>query len=190
MATDPKSGFHLIGLDELKRNWGWFLALGVLLVVLGVIALGAAALVTLFSALVFGWLLLIGGVFTALHAFMRRRWSGFFIDLVAGILYFVAGLMIVGHPVAGAATITLVIAVFLLIGGIFRIAVALSVPFGNRWWLLLNGVITFGLGAYIWFLWPLDSFWVIGMFVGIDMIFYGWSLVMLGLTAKAAPPPL
>jgi uncharacterized membrane protein HdeD (DUF308 family) len=137
----------------------------------------------------FGWLLLIGGVLSAVHAFWRKQWRGFFLDLVTGVLYAVAGFLMVAEPLAAAASLTLLIAMLLLIGGIFRIVVALSGHLEHWGWVLLNGVITAALGVMIWRQWPSSALWVIGMFIGIEMIFYGWSLVMLSLIAKGAVGP-
>ncbi|HXY33536.1 MAG TPA: DUF308 domain-containing protein, partial [Planctomycetaceae bacterium] len=136
-----------------------------------------------------GWMLLIGGILSAGHAFWRKHWKGFFLDLAIGVLYVVAGLMMVGNPVAAAVSLTLLIAMFLLMEGIFRIIVALSGQLEHRGWVMLNGLITAGLGILIWRQWPLSGLWVIGLFVGIEMIFYGWSLVMLSLVVKGAVVP-
>lgn len=180
-------GLHTLGLDDLKRSWGWFLGLGIVLIVLGTIALGSSVLLTLASMVLFGCVLLAGGSLAIAHAFLRKRWGGFFLDLVIGILYDAAGFFLVVHPGEAAITLTLFIAFFLMMGGVLRILVALTVPLHHRGWLLLNGVITLLLGIMIWRQWPVSGLWVIGLFVGIDMIFYGWSLVMLGLTAKNLP---
>jgi uncharacterized membrane protein HdeD (DUF308 family) len=125
-------------------------------------------------------------VLSAAHAFWRKQWRGFFLDLVTGVLYAVAGFLMVAEPLAAAASLTLLIAMLLLIGGIFRIVVALSGHLDHWGWVLLNGVITAALGVMIWRQWPSSALWVIGMFIGIEMIFYGWSLVMLSLIAKGA----
>jgi uncharacterized membrane protein HdeD (DUF308 family) len=179
----------VIGAEELKRGWGWFLALGIVLVILGVVALSWAVLTTLVSAVLFGWLLLVGGVLSVVHAFLRRRWGGFFLELFAGILYAVVGLMIVGNPAEGALALTLVIAVFLMVGGLFRIITAVTARFQHWVWVLLNGVISLLLGLMIWRQWPVSGLWVIGLFIGIDMIFYGWSLIMLALAVRGLPQP-
>lgn len=180
-------GLHTVGLDDLKRSWGWFLGLGSILIILGTIALGSAVLFTLASVVLFGCLLIVGGSLTIAHALLRKRWGGFFLDLFLGILYDVAGVFLIAHPEEGAITLTLLIAWLLLIGGLLRISMALTVPLHHRVWLLLNGIVTLLMGFLIWKQWPLSGLWVIGLFVGIDMIFYGWSLVMLGLTAKSLP---
>lgn len=189
MATGSTfSGLHQVGMRELKRNWGWFLALGILMIVLGTIAIGAAVVASLVSVLLFGSLLIVGGVSSVIHAFWREKgWSGIFINLATGVLYAAVGFMLVANPAAGAVALTLLIAMFLIIGGVFRIVVALSVRFHNWGWLLLHGLINLLLGFAIWAQWPLAGLWVIGLFVGIDLIFNGWALVMLGLGAKAIP---
>ena len=189
MSIGPDQGLHGVGLEELKRGWGWFLGLGITLVILGGVALAWSVLATIISVQIFGWMLLFSGGLGLVHAFMRRRWSGFFIDLFAGALSAVVGLMLAAHPAEGAAVFTLLIALFLMIGGLFRIIAALSVRYHNWVWLLLNGVVTLLLGFLIWKEWPWSGLWVIGTFVGIDMMLYGWSLVMLGLSAKGIPDP-
>lgn len=187
MANGPVR-WHAVGTDELHRNWGWFLALGVLLLLLGAAALGASVALTLASVMLFGWLLIFGGVMEAIHAFWRERgWGGVFINLLTGLLYVVVGFMMVANPGEAAATLTLLIALFLMFGGIFRIAVALMLRFPHWGWLALHGLINLLLGAAIWRQWPLSGLWVIGLFIGIDLVLNGWSLVMLGLVARKLP---
>src|SRR5580658_9963999 len=89
---------HLIGVEQLHKRWGWFVALGVLMVILGTLAIGSSAIFTLATMEFVGWLMVIGGLFQIGHAFSFRDWGGFFIDLLSGILYTVAGFMIVAHP--------------------------------------------------------------------------------------------
>jgi uncharacterized membrane protein HdeD (DUF308 family) len=187
MSTGTNSGWHLLGAEELRRNWGWILALGIALVILGVVALSWSMLTTLVSVVFFGWLLFIGGILSVIHAFFQRRWGGFFIELFTGLLYIVVGLMVVANPAASAVALTLLIAVFLMIGGIFRIITALVIRFHHWVWMLLNGVISLLLGLMIWSEWPVSGLWVIGLFIGIDMIFYGWSLIMLGTAVRSIP---
>lgn len=177
----------LVGLEELRKRWGWYVGLGVLLVVLGLAALGSSVLMTLATVVFIGWLLIAAGVVEAVHAFACKGWSGFFIDLLTGILYAVVGFMIVANPGATAVALTLLVAMFLIFGGVFRIAVAVAIRFQNWGWLLLHGVVDLLLGIAIWRQWPVSGLWVIGLFVGIDMLLNGWSLIMLGFAAKRLP---
>jgi uncharacterized membrane protein HdeD (DUF308 family) len=177
----------LVGVDELRRKWGWFLALGVVLIVAGSVAIGSSFVMTILSMVFLGWLMIGGGVLEAIHAFGCKKWGGFFIDLLTGLLYIVVGFMFVANPGASAVTLTLLIAMFLIFGGIFRVVIALIMQTHNWGWLLLHGAIDLLLGVLIWRQWPISGLWVIGLFVGIDMICNGWTLVMLGLMAKNMP---
>ncbi len=181
------TGTQLAGTEVLRKKWGWFVALGILLVVGGTIAVGSAYYLTVFSVMFLGWLLIIGGVFEVLHAFGCKQWGGFFIDLLTGLLYIVVGFMCVANPGATAVALTLLIAMFLIFGGIFRIAIALATRYEHWGWLLLHGAVSLLLGISIWRQWPVSGLWVIGLFVGIDLILNGWSLIMLGLIARHRP---
>jgi len=175
------------GLEELRHSWGWYIGLGIVLIILGAIALGRTFIVTVASVMFFGWLLIAGGLIEAVHAFWRERWSGFFLDLFSGILYVVVGFMIVANPGASAAALTLLIAMFLIFGGIFRVVMALAARYPHWGWMLLHGGINLLLGVLIWRQWPVSGLWVIGLFVGIELLLNGWSLIMLGLAAKHLP---
>ena len=116
------------------------------------------------------------------HGFARRAWGGFFVNLMGGLLYAVTGLLMVTHPGIAAVTLTFMIAMLLIVAGTFRIFVAFSTPIHHRGWLVLNGVISLFLGFSIMSSWPVSGLWVIGLFIGIDMIFDGWTEVMLALS--------
>jgi uncharacterized membrane protein HdeD (DUF308 family) len=186
-ARDLLIEIHRVGLLELKKKWGWFVGLGILLVILGTLAVGSAFITTLATVLFIGSLMMVAGLAQIVSSFSVKAWGGFFIDLLSGVLYAVAGFLVMQHPLAASATLTLLIALMLIFGGIFRIVLSLMVRFPNWGWMLLHGVITLALGISIWNKWPADALWVIGLFVGIDMLFNGWSLVMLGFAAKGMP---
>jgi len=182
-----EQAIELTGGGELRRSWGWYLVVGIALVVLGAIAIGSTFVMTIASVLFFGWILLISGVLEIVHAFWHKRWSGFFLDLLTGILYVVAGWMMITNPQESALLLTLLIAMFLVFEGVFRIVAALAVRYPHWGWVLLNGVVSLLLGVLIWRRWPVSALWVIGFFVGIEMLLNGWSLVMLGLTGRTLP---
>ena len=181
------TSLHLIGVDELRKRWGWFVGLGILLVILGVIALGSSVVFTIASILFFGFLMFFVGVLQTLHSLVAKRWGGFFLDLVIGILNSAVGVMIIMYPEVAAEAATLLIAMFLIFGGIFRIVLALAIRFHHVFWLIAHGTINVMLGVLILRQWPLSGLWVIGLFIGIDMFCNGWSLVMLGLAARQIP---
>jgi uncharacterized membrane protein HdeD (DUF308 family) len=168
---------------SLQKHRGWFLVIGIIAMCLGVFALGAVGLVTLTSVVVFGWVLMFGGVVQAIHAFRVRVGEGFFLYLLSGILRFVVGILLVSRPLLGAASITLLLAAYFLVAGCVRIVYSLYSRFQGWGWVLLNGVVTLVLGLLIVNEWPSSAFWVIGLFVGIDLLFDGWAMIGLALAA-------
>jgi uncharacterized membrane protein HdeD (DUF308 family) len=173
-------------MEALSRNWGWLLAFGILMIILGLFAIGAPVMATIAFQVVLGWLLVIGGIAEAIHAFMAQSWRGFLFELLSAILYVVVGVLLLINPVLGAAALTLLLAVFLVVEGIFKIIMALRVRDHRGWgWLLASGVLSLILGAMIWAQWPASGLWVIGLLVGIQLLFTGWSLVMLALAARS-----
>jgi uncharacterized membrane protein HdeD (DUF308 family) len=169
---------------RLEKCWGWFLCLGIILMVVGVMAIGAAFIATLTTIVVFGSLLIAGGVVQIVNAFLARNWGGFMMHLMAGILHLVVGGLMIEQPERAAEGLTLMLAAAFLIGGIFRLVAALRQDFTGRTYVLTNAVITILLGVAIWRRWPESSDTVIGLFVGIDMLFNGSSWVILGLIVK------
>ncbi len=172
-------------IDDARKNWGWFLALGALLVLLGIGVMSSAFYATLFSVFLFGTFLLVGGVIQIFQGFMARKWSGLFLSLLLGVLYIIAGGFSMFHPAVAAITLTLWISAFCFIAGLFRMLTALFVRFDQWGWVFFNGLVTFILGAMIYSEWPLSGLWVIGLFVGIDMVLAGWFWVILSLTARS-----
>jgi len=189
MSSEPEfTSLHLVGVGELGKRWRWVLGLGIVLVLAGTASLAWAPYLTLATMVFLGSLLIVVGFLHVLHAFACRRWGGFFVDLLGGILYLVTGLLMAANPGASAETLTLLIAMFLIFGGIFRIVLALMIRFQNAIWLILHGVINLILRILIWRQWPFSGHWLIGLYIGIDLIFNGWSLIMLGIAAKKLKP--
>jgi uncharacterized membrane protein HdeD (DUF308 family) len=181
--TNPWAG----DLRELRPAWVLLLVLGIVLIVLGILAISAnyvSALLTLLTVYFLGGLVLLAGGVQIAAAFMARRWAGFFLHLLAGALYAVLGFLMIARPGAAAAGLTLLLAILLLASGLVRIISALSHRYHNWGWVLLSGVINLVLGAMIAEDWPEASLWVIGLFVGIDLLFSGWSCVMLALAIR------
>lgn len=172
---------HLVGVEDLRKRSGWILGMGILLIVLGMLALATSVLWTLATMIFTGWLMIVGGILQTAHAFSFKAWSGFFVDLLMGIFYTVVGVMVIAHPGATAVALTLMIAMLLMVSGIFRIAAAIALRVPHATWILIHGFVNIALGGLILQEWPSSSLWVIGTFIGIDMLFNGWSLVMLSI---------
>jgi uncharacterized membrane protein HdeD (DUF308 family) len=173
-------------MEALSRNRGWLLALGVLMIILGMFAIGAPQVATLAFQVMLGWILVIGGIAEGIHAFTAQGWRGFLFELLSAILYIVVGLLLLVNPVGGALALTIVLAVFLIVEGIFKAIMAWRVRDHRGWgWLLASGILSIVLGLLIWSEWPASGLWIIGLLVGIQLLFTGWALIMLALAARA-----
>ncbi len=173
------------GLKEVQKQWGWFLGVGILLILLGTIAIAASPVVTLATMWILGTLLFIGGMVQGVNAIRTYRGGGFLVNLLTSLLYIVVGIMLLLNPAIGAITLTLLLAVFYTVSGLFKIVAAIAHRYAQWGWLLFSGIVSLILGLMIWSEWPVSGLWVIGLFVGIDMIILGWIWVTLAISAKS-----
>jgi len=172
--------------QELVQYWGWFLAFGIGLLALGVAAVARSVTATVASMLFFGWLLVIASVFEIIQAVMVGHWAGLFHHLLGAILFGVMGLLLVTRPVISAEAVTFVMAIFFLIGGLFELIGSLVIALPGWGWQAADGVITIILGALVLAQWPASGLWVIGLFIGIDLIFYGFAWIALAVGLRTA----
>ncbi len=175
-------------LASLRRLWWMFLLMGLVAVVVGLLAIGSTFIATLASVVFFGVLLLVAGVTEVVHAVMVRNGRGFALHLLAAALYLIVGLFMLRDPGRAAAVLTLLLAASFLVGGVLRIIFSLSNRFPSWGWVLFNGVVDLVLGVLIWNEWPESSLWVIGLFVGIDLLLHGWSWIILALNVRTYNP--
>lgn len=190
MATDaPKPIAVIIETDvqAIRDNWGWFLLFGILQITVGSAAILMAFLATVASMIVIGFLALISGCVQLASAIWAHGWAGSFQHVIVGVLYLVFGLIVVSRPILAAEVFTLVLSAMLLVGGAVKVGIALAIRFHQWLWILLSGVITILLGGIIMSGWPGTGFWVIGTFVGIELLFTGWTWVMLALVLRNIP---
>lgn len=185
MKTSFLSNQNLLGLS---KNWGWILLWGIVLIVLGCVAISAATFTTIFSVIFLGVLIFIGGVVMLIDSFKSwwGRWGGFLLHLIISLLYLAVGAMLVQNPISGSISLTLLLGVFYLVIGVFRIIYSLSFLL-PQWGLnLLSGIISLILGILILASWPASSLFIIGLFVGIDLLVSGFTYVIVALTVRSA----
>lgn len=172
---------------ELRKKWGWLLALGVLLIVFGTLGLWMSFAMTLATVIMFGALLVVGGGFQLVNAFQLKGWKSMLWHVLIALLYVAAGILIVTDPILASMSLTMVLAWILIAVGVFRIIMAMQLrPVIGLFWPLLSGLISVLLGGMILAQWPATGFWVIGLFVSIEMIFNGWSSVFIAMAARNA----
>lgn len=180
--ADKSLGRHL---SELRGKWGWFMALGVLLVAAGFIAAINLFAATIVSVYYVGALMLVGGIVQIIHAFGVRNWGGVAWWLLSGILYAAAGVVTFMNPLLASAILTLLIAATLLASGILRAWVGFQSRPGQGWgWIVAGGVITALAGIVIALGWPVNSLFILGIFLAFDLMFQGWGFIAFGLALR------
>lgn len=168
---------------EIAHHWGWFLAFGISLGLLGLAAIIRSFAATVASMLFFGWLLVFSGAIEFINSFMVGHWAGFFLHLLAAVLLVSIGILFVSRPVLSAEVATFVMSFFLLAGGLFQVVASLWSHVQGWGWQLFDGALSILLGGLLLSQWPLSGLWVIGFFVGIHLFVsgLGWTAVALAL---------
>ena len=182
-ATD----FFAAGLDQVRKSWSWFLVLGISLTILGVLCVGKAQTATTFSILVLGWILAISGVIWLVNAFRAFSWHGFFLFLLNGIIRGMTGYLLLRHPDAGAAGVTMLLASLFIVAGTFRAVGAGVIRFPRWGWTVFSGIVSAVLGVSLLASWPSASAYFIGLVIGIDLIFDGASLIGFATAIHSLP---
>lgn len=168
-------------LEPLRAKSGWIVALGVVYVIAGIIALGSVVFATVVSVFVVGIMMLIAGVAEVINAFQIKTWGKFLLWLLLGALYIVAGFLTFDNPLLAAAVLTLLLGVALIASGVMRMVLGFSMGRGTPWgWVVFSGVITLLLGLIIVAHWPVSSLYVLGIFLGIDLIIAGIGWIGVG----------
>jgi uncharacterized membrane protein HdeD (DUF308 family) len=163
----------------------WFLILGIVFIILGILAIIVPNVASLAVELIVGWLLLFGGIATLVHAFQCKGWKSVAFSVISGLLYLAAGVILLLFPLQGVVTLTLLLGIFFVAEGIVRTFIAFQTRPAQGWgWMLVGSIATIIVGLLVWGGWPSTSAWAIGLLVGIQLIFSGWALVAVANAAK------
>jgi uncharacterized membrane protein HdeD (DUF308 family) len=185
-------------LDSVRRrlaevchaHWKLFLAEGIVMLVLGLLAIAVPEVASLAITILIGWLFFIGGIFRTLSVLRHRQMPGFVWSLLTAVLAIVLGLILLLRPIAGVLTLTLALVVFFVVEGVAAILLAIEHRrhLASWGWVLLSGLVDLLLAFLIWDGWPSSAGWAIGLLVGINMVFVGVSLIMTALAARKMAP--
>jgi uncharacterized membrane protein HdeD (DUF308 family) len=180
MSTTPST---LSALAPKAINWS--IALSVLLIIAGFIAICIPSVSGVAITLIFGWLMIVSGVTHLIFAFKTHTTGGLIWEILIGAIYLITGVYLIFHPIAALFALTLILACYLFFEAIVEFIQFIQLrPRHGAGWLAVDGIITLILAIMIWRSWPASSVWVIGTLVGISMIFSGFSRLMLSLAAK------
>jgi uncharacterized membrane protein HdeD (DUF308 family) len=172
-------------LADVKKASGWSIALGILMILAGIVAMLEPGLSGVVITYVVGWSAIFNGAAQIVYAF--RTHGGFHIalEVILGIIYVIAGIYLLMHPVAGLLALTLILACFLLVYGVFALVLAFRIRPRPGWgWVLADAIITILLGILIWAHWPINSAWVVGTLFGISIFISGFTRLMMSLAVR------
>lgn len=175
-----------LGSHPMAGRWVWFLLLGIVMLLLGVLALGDVVLVTIVSTIFIGAMLVVAGVMQLIHAFANKGWGAFLLALLCGAVYILGGFLIMAEPVQGSILVTIVLAAALAVGGVLRVIIALRHRELSGWWvLLLGGLISVGIAVWLYLSLPWSGLFLLGTLVAIELIVQGVTWIAMGLTLRA-----
>jgi len=173
--------------QRMRENWWLYLLLGIVMVIIGMAAIGAPFITALTVTSFLGLVLVVGGILHAVHAFGQHGAGSVILGLVVALLYIVAGLMLLSYPLRGLAALTLFLAIFFFAEGIFKIVASSQLRAVPNWgWYLVSGIVSLILGIMIWSGWPSSAIWAIGLLLGIDLIVTGFAMIAFAVTSHAA----
>ncbi|OJT18650.1 hypothetical protein BO221_38535 [Archangium sp. Cb G35] len=164
--------------------WGGPFVVGLLLTLLGVVALGAVVLTSLFSVIFYGAMLAAAGVFEIVHAFRIRKTGPFWMFLLGGVLSLVVGAMVMARPGIGLVAVTLLMAGYFFASGLFRGITSLSDRYEGWGWDLAYGLVSVALGVIIFAQLPTSSLWALGVVVGVEILFRGIAIMAGALVVR------
>jgi uncharacterized membrane protein HdeD (DUF308 family) len=186
-STSPLGPSLGSALEALRGRWGWIVGIGVLLLVFGMIALGSVVTATVASVWTVGLMMILSGASEMAHGFAMKTWGKSILWIILGLLYGLAGVFTFMNPLLAAGVLTLLLGAGLVASGIVRIILAFQMKSCQPWiWVVLSGLVTVLLGGMILAHWPASSLYVLGIFLGIDLVFAGVSWIMMGLALRRA----
>lgn len=175
-------------MDTIRQHWKLYLTEGILMMIIGFLAVILPVLSTLSIELIIGWLFVIGGAMQIIRTFQAGDEApAFWMSLLSGAVSIVVGVLLLLYPLTGMLTLTILLTIFFILEGIIKLGIAWQWRHVRNWgWLTLSGLLALVMAAIIIMGWPATATWVIGLLVGINLIFFGWALIAMSLTLK--PP--
>jgi uncharacterized membrane protein HdeD (DUF308 family) len=176
--------------QTVADNWGWFLTLGIVLVVAGIAAIMFPLVSTIAAKIALGWIFLAAGVVMIIHAFSIQRWGGFLMELLLGVLYLVAGGWLAFFPLTGIVTLTILLAALFLAEGVVEVIMGFRVRPHEGWgWLVFSGLIAVAVGLLIAAELPSSAVWAIGLLVGVNLLTTGVRVGVMAFAGRRGTVP-
>jgi len=170
-------------LDGIKKNSSFVITMGIILILVGMLSIGAPFVMGVSLVLMIGIMLIIGGMG---HLVIAVKTDKGLLSIIIGLLTAFIGIYMISNPGAALGSLTIILAAYLIVSGVFEILMAYGIRPANGWgWMLFSGIISMLLGVLIWNQFPLSGVWAIGVLIGLRLLFSGWAFLMFGLAARS-----
>ena len=187
MATTTEPLESEMAATALGHRWGWLLALGIVQIIAGWIAIAIPVVASFAAVAIFGAVLLVTAIFQLIHAFRVRAWPRSAWYGLGGVFYGIAGLLVAINPISGALTLAVIIAILFIADGVLRVAFGTSVrPISGWGWLVAAGLCSIVVGVFLLIGWPATALWVTGLLLGVNLVFTGSMNVVLALVSRTS----
>jgi uncharacterized membrane protein HdeD (DUF308 family) len=173
--------------QQIRQGAGWGIAVGILLIVLGIVAIALPFATAIALSILFGWLFILGGVGQIIYAFLSQPAGSFIWKLLLGIFYLIAGIIILVSPGIAAITLSLILGISILVQSVIQVIGAFQMKPAPGWgWVLASGILGIILGIFIWSEWPMGAVWLLGVLFGLNLLFDGIGVVMVASLLRSA----
>lgn len=172
-------------IDTLRSNWGWSLVAGILVTIIGAVAIVHSVAATFVSLAALAWLMIFAGSALAVHGIRTRKWSGFLLDLFGAAMIITAAIVLLKNPVNGVLAVTMMLAVYFIVSGISEMIGGFAGKYRSTGWARFDGVISIILGGFLLASWPVSGLWFLGFAVGVKLFFLGCGLSGLAMAAHS-----
>jgi uncharacterized membrane protein HdeD (DUF308 family) len=187
-ANSELSDFQNAVRTALRENWKWFVFQGIVMLILGCLAVAEPVIASVAVDIYIGWLFMFSGIFGLVAMFSARDASSFFWMLLTAALSLAVGIMLIWKPAEGTVSLTLVLTAFFIAEGAFQTAASFSyrdIMPGSWGWLLASGITDLVLAGLIIYAWPESASWTLGLIVGINLITTGLAIVMTAIDVRS-----
>ncbi len=184
---EKQPGVQYKNISELRNNFGWYIGMGVGLMILGILAIFVPLVATFAIEFIIGVLFIIGGIMLLYNAVRWRKSGGRVSSILISLVYLAVGVLLLAYPLTGVITLTFLLAFFFVATGIFKVVQAFEMRSASGWgWTLASGVLSLILGVILFAGMPWTALWAIGLIVGIDLLFSGFSMIMVSIAIRGS----
>jgi len=174
-------------MNSLRSNWGWSLAAGILVALVGIVAIVHSVVATFVSLVTLAWLMIVAGIALVVHGIRTHKWTGFLLDLFGAAVIITTAILLLRNPLASVLAVTMMLAVYFIVSGIAETVGGFAGKYRSTGWAVFDGLISILLGGILLASWPVSGIWFLGFALGVKLLFLGTGLSTLAMAVRSLP---